>query len=316
VLQTLVNAIALGSAYALLALGFVLILNATSAVNFAQGDMVMAGGYVAIAAATVLPVPGIALLPLVLAAMVALGLVFSLLAYFPLKSRPPVSVFISTIALGIIFQNTANAIFGAAPRGPYVTGGAAPGAPPPLFAAGQLALGPVTLPGQSAAVIAVAALLILGQWWLFARTRLGRQLRATAQDRAMAEAVGIRVNWMIAFTFGLAAALAGAAGLLLANTFFVSPTDGTNYIIKAYIAVTIGGWGSIAGAVAGALLIALFEVIFPSLPLYLPLVDRNAPWVQAVFSHTVSTIILYVVVLVILFFRPQGLFGEVVQRRA
>jgi branched-chain amino acid transport system permease protein len=296
VLQTLVNAIALGSAYALLALGFVLILNATSAVNFTQGDMVMAGGYIAIALATVLPVPGIALLPFVLAAMIVLGLVFSLLAYFPLKSRPPVSVFISTIA---------NAIFGAAPRGA-----------PPLFPGGQLALGPVTLPGQSAAVIAVAALLIGGQWWLFARTRLGRQLRATAQDRGMAEAVGIRVNWMIAFTFGLAAALAGAAGLLLANTFFVSPTDGTNYIIKAYIAVTIGGWGSLPGAIAGALLIALFEVIYPSVPLFLPFVDQNAPWVQDVFSHTVSTIILYVVVLVILFFRPQGLFGEVVQRRA
>ncbi len=304
-LQTLVNALALGSAYALLALGFVLILNATSAVNFTQGDMVMAGGYIAIAIATVLPVPGIVLLPFVLVAMVVLGLVFSLLAYFPLKSRPPVSVFISTIALGIIFQNTANAIFGAAPRGA-----------PPLFPGGQLALGPVTLPGQSAAVIAVAALLIGGQWWLFARTRLGRQLRATAQDRAMAEAVGIRVNWMIAFTFGLAAALAGAAGLLLANTFFVSPTDGTNYIIKAYIAVTIGGWGSLPGAIAGALLIALFEVIYPSIPLFLPLVDQNAPWAQAVFSHTVSTIILYVVVLVILFFRPQGLFGEVIQRRA
>jgi branched-chain amino acid transport system permease protein len=305
VLQTLVNAIALGSAYALLALGFVLILNATGAVNFTQGDMVMAGGYIAIAAATVLPVPGIVLLPFVLVAMVALGLVFSLLAYFPLKSRPPVSVFISTIALGIIFQNTANAIFGAAPRGA-----------PPLFPGGQLALGPVTLPGQSAAVIAVAALLIGGQWWLFARTSLGRQLRATAQDRAMAEAVGIRVNWMIAFTFGLAAALAGAAGLLLANTFFVSPTDGTNYIIKAYIAVTIGGWGSLPGAIAGALLIALFEVIYPSIPLFLPLVDRNAPWAQDLFSHTVSTIILYAVVLVILFFRPQGLFGEVVQKRA
>lgn len=304
-LQTLVNAIALGSAYALLALGFVLILNATGAVNFAQGDLVMAGGYIAIAAATVFPVPGIALLPFVLVAMVALGLVFSLAAYFPLKSRPPVSVFISTIALGIIFQNTANAIFGAAPRGA-----------PPLFPGGQLALGPITLPGQSAAVIAVAALLIGGQWWLFARTRLGRELRATAQDRAMAEAVGIRVNWMIALTFGLAAALAGAAGLLLANTFFVSPSDGTNYIIKAYIAVTIGGWGSLPGAIAGAMLIALFEVIYPSMPLFLPLVDPNAPWAQAAFSHTVSTIILYAVVLVILFFRPQGLFGEVVQKRA
>lgn len=304
-LQVLLNALALGSAYALLALGFVLVLNSTGAVNFTQGDMVMAGGYVAVAAATVAPVPGIVLLPVVIVAMIALGLVFSLAAYFPLKSRPPVAVFISTIALGIIFQNTANAIFGAAPR-----------AAPPLFGGGQIEIGGISLPQQSAAVIVVAGLLIFGQWWLFARTSLGRRLRATAQDRQMAEAIGIRVNWMIALTFGLAAALAGAAGLLLANTFFVSPTDGTNYIIKAYIAVTIGGWGSLAGAVLGAMLIALFEVLYPSVPFLLPFVDKGSPAVQAIFSQTSATIILYAVVLLILVFRPQGLFGEVVQRRA
>jgi branched-chain amino acid transport system permease protein len=301
----LINALALGAAYALLALGFVLILNATSAVNFTQGDMVMAGGYVAIAIAAVFPVPGIVLLPFVIVLMIALGLLFSWLAYFPLKNRPPVSVFISTIALGIIFQNTANAIAGAAPRGA-----------PPLFSGDQVELLGASVPQQSVAVIFVAALLIALQWWLFARTPLGRSLRATAQDRAMAEAVGIRVNWMIAFTFGLAAALAGAAGLLLANTFFVSPTDGTNYIIKAYIAVTIGGWGSLPGAVIGALLIALFEVIYPQVPLFLPLADKSAPWTQVVFSQTMATILLYVVVLVILVVRPQGIFGEVVQRRA
>lgn len=304
-LQTLVNALALGSAYALLALGFVLIVNATSAVNFTQGDMVMAGGYVAIAAASVFDVPGIALLPLVMLAMLVVGLAFSGAAYFPLKSRPPVSVFISTIALGIIFQNAANALFGAAPR-----------SAPPLFTDGQLAFGGATLPVQSAAIIGVAALLIALQWWLFARSSLGRQLRATAQDRQMAEALGIRVNWMIALTFGLASVLAGAAGLLLANQFFVSPTDGTNYIIKAYIAVTIGGWGSLAGAVLGALLIALFEVVYPSIPVIVGGIDSSAAWAQGLFSHTVATIILYAVVLVILFVRPQGLFGEVVQRRA
>ena len=100
IVQLVINGIALGAAYALVALGFVLVLNATSAVNFAQGDMVMAGGFVAVALAERLPWPGILLLPLVLGLMALLGLVFSLLAYFPLKDRPPVSVFISTIAVG------------------------------------------------------------------------------------------------------------------------------------------------------------------------------------------------------------------------
>lgn len=301
-LQLLVNGVALGAAYALCALGFVLVLNATGAVNFAQGDMVMAGGYAAIALAAVWPVPGLVLLPAVVALTAALGVVFSLLAYFPLKSRPPVAVFISTIAVGIVLQNTANAVFGAEPQ-----------AAPPLLSGGHVALGGVAISTQSAAIIAVAVIVVAGQHALLAHTRLGRALRATAQDREMAAAIGVRVNAMIALTFALATALAGTAGLLLANTFFVTPTDGANYILKAYIAATIGGWGSIPGAVIGALLIALFEVMFPALPLLVPGLTAAGAWL---FSQTSATIILYVVLLAILVLRPHGLFGEAAQRRA
>jgi branched-chain amino acid transport system permease protein len=303
-LQVIVNGVALGAAYALLALGFVLILNATSAVNFAQGDLVMAGGLLAVAAAMVWPVPGVVLLPLVLALMALLGLALSLVAYFPLKSRPPVSVFISTIAVGIMLQNTANALFGAEPR-----------AGPPLFSAGLVELGPVTVSRQALAIILVAVVLIVAQHVLFKHTRLGRVLRATAQDRDMAEALGIRVNWVIAGTFAFAAAYAGAAGLLVSNTFFVTPSDGSNYILKAYIAVVIGGWGSIVGALCGALFIALFEVVVPSLPLILPAL-AGLPGAAWLFSQTMATILLYVVLLAVLVVRPQGLFGETVQRRA
>jgi len=303
-LQLLINGIALGAAYALVALGFVLVLNATNAVNFTHGDMVMAGGYVAIALAVLLPPSGALLLPIVMLLMVGLGVAFSALAYFPLKNRPAVSVFISTIALGIVFQNTANAVFGPEPR-----------ATPPLAGTGNLDLGGLVVSRQSLAIIVAAALLIVGQHLWFARTQFGRRLRATAQDRDMARALGVPVNLMIAVTFGVAAALAGAAGLLLSTTFFVTPTDGTNYIIKAYIAVTIGGWGSIAGAVIGAMIIALFEVIWPALPVIVPGLGA-LPGGGWLYSQTVATILLYLVLLVILFVRPQGLFGETVQRRA
>jgi branched-chain amino acid transport system permease protein len=286
--QLLINGLALGAAYALVALGFVLVLNATSAVNFAQGDMVMAGGYVAIALAGLLPVPAIVLLPLVLLVMAILGLIFSALAYFPLKRRPPEAVFISTIALGIILQNGANLIFGAAPR-----------AAPPLLGGGAIRLGGLVVTTQSLAIMATAAALVAGQSLLLGRTRFGRMLRATAQDREMAQMVGVPVNAMIAASFAIGAALAGAAGLLLANQFFVTPVAGTDFIIKAYIAVTIGGWGSLAGAVSGALIIALFEV-----------------GVSALLSYTAASAALYAALLAILFLRPQGLFGEAVQRRA
>lgn len=301
-LQLLLNALALGASYALLALGFVLILNATSAVNFAQGDIVMAGGYVAIALHAVLGWPGAVLLPLVVAVMAVSGVVFSMFAYFPLKDRPPVSVFISTIALGIVLQNSANALIGAEPRkGPALVG------------EGQFDIGGVTVSEQAVAIMVVAALLIGGQHLLLNHTGIGRKLRATAQDRQMAEAIGIPVNGMIALTFAIGAALAGAAGLMLSNTFFVSPTDGSNYILKAYIAVTIGGWGNLYGAVCGAMLIALFEVLFPSLPVLIPALKTGAPWL---FTQTASSIVLYIAILAIMFFRPQGLFGEAVQKRA
>jgi branched-chain amino acid transport system permease protein len=287
-LQLLINGLALGAAYALVALGFVLVLNATGAVNFAQGDMVMAGGYVAVALAAWLPAPGIVLLPLVMALMAVLGIGFSALAYFPLKRRPPPAIFISTIAVGIILQNAVNLAFGAAPR-----------TAPPLLGNGAVTLGGLAVTTQSLAIMVVAATLVAGQYLLLGKTQLGRMLRATAQDREMAEMVGVPVDAMIATSFAIGAALAGAAGLLLANQFFVTPESGGDFIIKAYIAVTIGGWGSLAGAVSGALLIALFEVV-----------------VSALMSYTAATAALYAALLAILFLRPQGLFGEASRRRA
>lgn len=288
VLQLLINGVALGAAYALVALGFVLVLNATAAVNFAQGDLVMAGGLLAVALAPLIPLPGIALLPVVLAVMAGLGLLLALAAYLPLRRSPPVAVFISTIAVGIILQNGASVLFGPEPR-----------AAPPLLSGGTVRLGGLVVAEQSLAIIAVAGVLIAAQQWLFARTQLGRRLRATAQDPEMARACGVPVTAMILVTFALGTAYAGAAGLLLANRYFVTPTAGGDLILKAYIAVTIGGWGSVPGAVVGALLIALFEV-----------------GVSSVLSYPVALGLLYAALLVILVARPQGLFGEAARRRA
>lgn len=290
--QLLLNSLALGSAYALAALGFVLILNSTGAVNFAQGDTVMVGGFLAAALATVLPttlaLPGLILLPLVMVSMAAFGLVFAWVAYLPLKNRPPVTVFISTIAVGIILANGANAIFGAAPR-----------AGPPLIYGGQVELGGLALSRQSVSIVIVASLLIVCLWFMLQRTQLGRKLRATAQDAEMARALGIRVVAMTGLSFALAMAMAGAAGLLLANQFFVSASDGGAFMLKAYIAVTIGGWGRLSGAVLGAMLIALFEV-------------GVAAWA----SYPVAEGLLYFCLIAILLLRPQGLLGEAAKHRA
>ena len=295
-LQLLLQVLSLGASYTLVALGFVVVLNATGAVNFAQGDLVMAGGFGAVALASVLHVPGLVLLPLLLAGMAVLGAVLAIVAYQPLRTRPPEAAFISTIAVGIILQNTALRLFGAEPV-----------AAPPLLGPGRVQFGGAYASVQSLATVGVAAVLVAALHGLFAHTQFGRRLRATAQDRDMAMAVGIPVDGMIIGAFALGAALAGAAGLLLANTFFVMPTTGADYIVKAYIATVIGGWGSIAGAVAGALLIAAFEVLYPSLPLLAPVLDRLP---GSLFSQTASAVAMDMAVLLILVARPQGLFGE------
>ncbi len=286
-LQLALNGIALGAAYALVALGFVLVVNATGAVNFAHGDLVMAGGYAAVLLGSWLHAPLLVLLPLVAGVMFVLGVAVCFLAYFPLLDRPPSTVFISTLLCGIILENAYIVFFG-----PQAKAG------PPLLAAGTIEIGAVLLSRQALATIAVAGLLVGAQYLVFFRTQIGRRLRAVSQDREMAQALGIPSLTLIAITFGVGTALAGIAGAILANQFFVSPGGGVPLSVYGYIAVVIGGWGSVLGAVVGALIIALFQTV-----------------ASAFVPYTVATGGLYVALLVTLFLRPQGIFGERVQRR-
>lgn len=286
--QLVASSLALGATYALMAIGFVLVLNAVGAVNFAHGDWVVAGGFVTVLLAGLLPVPGAVLLLLVIAIMAALGLACGAVAYLPLRQRPPTSVFVSTIAVGIVIQNGLLAAFGAAPR-----------STPALLPAGVLDGLVSGLSGQQAAILAAALVLAGGLIWLLERTRIGRWLRASAQDPEIARSLGIPVGAMTMFSFAVAAALAGAAGLMAGHTLFMTPTDGGQFMLKAYIAVTIGGWGRISGAVLGAFVIALFEVV-----------------VAAEISYVWAEGALYATVLLVLLVRPRGLLGEAARIRA
>jgi len=286
--QLLLNGLALGAAYALVALGFVLVLNATGAVNFAQGDLVMLGGYVAVTLARVLPVSGLVLLPLVMLAMAGFGLLFSALVWRPFRHRPPIFGLLATVALGLTLQEAMNALEGAAPQ-----------AGPALLGVGEIRLGALGLSRAALGILAACLVLGLAQGWLLTRTQFGRRLRASAQDPVTARALGIPVDRLIASSFMLAAALAGAVGLLLSGSYFVTPTSGNDLILRAYIAATIGGWGSLKGAVAGAMLIALFESV-----------------VAGYTSSVMATAALYGAVLLLLMLRPAGLFPAPLGRRA
>jgi branched-chain amino acid transport system permease protein len=275
-------------AYALVALGFVLALNASGAVNFAHGDLVVLGGAVAVLAGVWTGLPGPLLVPLVAVALGAAGIVAARVAILPLAARPPEATFVATIALAAIIE-----------QGLTVTMGAAPRTAPSLLGSGSFDVAGLALGRQPLAIVVVGAALVTAVWFLLDRTQTGRRMRAVSADRHMARAVGIPVSRTITLSLALAGALAGIAGLLLGHQFLVAPTQGAGHMLKAYIAVALGGWGSVPGALLAALAIGAFETFISA--------GLGDAWASAA---------LYISVLVVLAVRPRGLFGEPLGRRA
>lgn len=285
-LQLAINGLSIGGIYALTALGFVLIHNATGSVNFAHGELVMLGGYFSVffvVAMGASPIAAVIAVPLVMA---LIGIILQFVAFKPLRGKPFVSVFISTIAIGIILTEAVLLVAGPFPRDH-----------PPLQD-GLVELGGVNITRQAIAIFAVTIVLVGLQRWIFAKTLLGQQLRATAQDPVAAQLLGIPMGRMIFITFALAAGLAGAAGSLLAPVFNVQPTLGLSLILKTYIAVVIGGFGSLGGAVIGGLGLGVLEIMTSG---YITSAYRDA--------------VIFGILLAFLVFRPEGIFGEVVAEK-
>lgn len=294
-LQLLVDGLALGAVYALVALGFVLVLNGVGAVNLAHGDLVALGGLLAVAVAAYVPSwPGLIFLPVVAVIMALVGLAVGGFTTGR-RSAPsrahrdtPDSITLATFAIGAILASALTAIYGTAP----LSG-------PPLLIGGQIVVFGVALSRQSLIVVLTAAILVPTVHLFLSSTQFGRRLRAAGQDPELAQALGIETRWMTAATFALGTMLAGIAGLLLADRFSVSPAYGLDLLVKSYIAVAIAGWGQVGATAGVALLIALFETV-----------------VSTFAASAVADGLIYVLLLVLLTFQPQGLFGPAAQRRA
>jgi branched-chain amino acid transport system permease protein len=296
--QLLISGLAVGSIYALVALGFVLIYNAVGVVNFAQGDFVMFPSY--IAASFLLPavavlgtvvhwqLPVIAVYLLVLFLMVGFGLLFNRIAYYPLRDRGWMPVVIATIGVSIFLRNLAQLMWGSQPL-----------VLPSLFPVDTIALGALRLRPQDLLIIAVTAALIAFQYGLFERTTLGKRMRATAQDRTTARLIGIRVGRIVAITFVYSALLGTISGLLVAPIFTVTKEMGGLIALKAFAASIVGGFGSIPGAIIGGLAIGVIETFG-----------------GFYFSSAYVDAIAFVVLITVLLVRPQGLFGEPVAEKA
>ena len=214
-LQLVLSGTAMGAIYALVALGFVMLYNATNIINFAQGEIVALGAYLCVFAAAAF---GLSYLPTLGAAILAMAIVaplLFLLAYYPLRNRSLLVGVVGTIGIGIALKNLLLLVAGPLPR-----------TLPPFLGGGQVAIAGATLPLQSVVIIAVAAIMFAAHFLFTHYTFTGIKLRATAQDREMAQLVGVRVNAMIGVTFFASGLIATVAGFLVAPIVFVSPDMG------------------------------------------------------------------------------------------
>jgi branched-chain amino acid transport system permease protein len=280
--QLVVNGLALGAIYALVALGMLFIFNAAQIVNFAQGQLLMIGAFLGVSGAMQHDLPiGLAWV-VTLLAMAAIGVGFMAIVYFPLRGKPPFLVILTTVAMGVVLENLALIVWG-----PLPVSLASPVSGRPLHIHG------VVVSMHQLTIFATAAIVLLLQWLFLTRTRFGVMMQATAQDLQAARLVGIRVNRTIAVAFALGAALAGLGGLLVAPIFLAEPTMGGILGLKAFVVAVIGGFGSLPGAVIGGLSLGLIETF-------------GARYISSDYRDAYA----FIIMIAVLFVWPRGLFGE------
>lgn len=288
ILQLIVAGTAQGCVYALVALGFVLIYKATETVNFAQGDLMMLGAFFALTGSAIMGLPYWAMILFAIASMAIVGMVAERIVLRPVLGYPAFTVVMITIGLGYVLRGVVTMVPG------WGTETYALRTP---FSEGILKLGDVVLAVQQLAVIGMTALLCFVLYLFFRFSRIGIAMQATSQNQLAAYYMGIpvrRVNMMI---WGLSAAVAAFAGILLAPVTFVHSNMG--FIgLKAFPAAVVGGFGSVPGSIVGGLIIGLVEALAG---FYLP--------------EGFKDVAAYVVVLVVLLVWPSGIFGETVRKK-
>ncbi len=293
-LQQLVNGISLGGIYALIALGYTMVYGIIELINFAHGDVYTLGTFFSLAILTLLGVTGIVTGPLLivvvvvtmLGAMIACGLVgvvIERLAYRRLRNAPRLAPLITAIGMSFILENVMQYWHGPSPV-PF----------PQVIPNPDVHLGLITVATKQIMVVVLAiALMIVLQVFVY-RTKLGKAMRATAQDRDAAQLMGIDINTTIALTFLIGSALAGAAGFVsgvyYGSTWFF---NGFAAGLKAFTAAVLGGIGNLAGAMLGGFLIGLIEAMTTQL-----------------ISDQWSNVVVFSVLVLVLIFRPSGLLGE------
>ncbi|MBX3579482.1 MAG: branched-chain amino acid ABC transporter permease [Rhizobiaceae bacterium] len=285
--QQLANGLVLGSIYALSALGFTLIFGAARVVNFAYGELLMLGAFFTLTVMTYSGLPFFVALPVAMVGVALLSVVLFLLTLRPLlrgaytSLHGELQVILVTLGLLYILREAAIIIWGTAPR------------QMDMGVTGIQMVGDVVMTNQRLVVIAIMAMLVVGLYWLLYRTRIGKALRAIAQNREGALAIGLNTDRVIAFVFAVSGAMACAAGSLLGTLYAVEPNMGGAPLLKAFVIVIFGGLGSVPGAIVGGLAIGLIENL-----------------AGAYISFAFKDVFTFILLIAVLLLRPAGLFGR------
>lgn len=303
-LQQIINGLVLGSIYALVALGYTMVYGILGLINFAHGEVVMVGALVSYSVMMALVPSGLppvllALISVLVAAPICMALAWAIerYAYRPLRHAPKLTPLISAIGVSILLQNLAMMIWG---RGYHAF--------PDILPVVNFEIGGAQITLLQTVTIGLAAITMGVLAWMIQRTSLGQAMRATAENPAIAELMGIPVNRIITLTFVIGAALAALAGLMVGANYSVAHYYmGFMLGLKAFTAAVLGGIGNITGAMLGGLLLGLIESL-------------GAGYIEDITGGVLGShyqdIFAFLVLIGVLVFRPGGLMGERVSERA
>ena len=293
-LQQLLNGLQLGFVYALIALGYTMVYGIVRLINFAHGDVFMIGAYLGFFALASWRLPFPVAILVAMAGCAALGVLIERVAYKPLRNAPRISALITAMGVSLFLENFTNLnfVFGPAPR-----------AFPRPFAVRSFELGGVAINNVQIIVFAVALLLMVGLSLFVNRTKVGRAMRAVSQDQETARLMGINVDTIISVTFGIGSALAGAGGVLYGIAYpQIQPLMGIMPGLKAFVAAVLGGIGIIPGAMLGALIMGMVEVLVAAVDVKVwGVVIKLSPFRDAV---------AFGILILVLLVRPTGILGR------
>ena len=285
-LQFLFSGVTVGATYALAALGFTLIYNASNVINFAQGEFIMLGGMLAVLFTQAgLPLPAALLLAVLVPAVV--GVLIEKLAIEPVKGAETVTLIIITIGASLVIRGLVQVFLGKNTHSLPAFSGDTP-----------IEILGATLMPQSLWVLGVTAVVVVVLWYFFNRTLTGKAMLATSFNRVAAELVGINTNGVLFMSFAMSAALGAMGGILITPITLTSYDVGIMLGLKGFVAAVLGGLGNGLGAVVGGLLVGVLEAM-------------GAGYLSSAYKDAIP----FVLILFILFFMPRGLFGAKVTAR-